>query len=107
MRISDWSSDVCSSDLAFFLADQEGVIALGDDGRAVHVRHPDDHLDLVARARRIDRADSDDMIAGLVMIRRPLELTTVSDEQRPPRQPTDYRELQRVGVRVVRDDAED
>src|SRR3546814_10844822 len=66
---------------AFFLADQEGVIALGDDGRAVPVRPPDDHLDLVARARWIDRADSDDMIAGLVLIQRPLELTTVRDAQ--------------------------
>src|SRR3546814_2051339 len=41
MRISDWSSDVCSSDLAFGIAHRE---ALGDDGLGEldHVRQIDD-----------------------------------------------------------------
>src|SRR3546814_14693682 len=39
MRISDWSSDVCSSDLREFAADEAAV--LGDLGRVVAARHID------------------------------------------------------------------
>src|SRR3546814_2034627 len=41
MRISDWSSDVCSSDLAFEVPQNEAVVEAGGDGPAAVRGHGD------------------------------------------------------------------
>src|SRR3546814_6254057 len=105
MRISDWSSDVCSSDLAFAgdIADVDGLgdgkvpgVRLGDDavgdrvlGLALRSRGDGQFLVLVPRAKQHDVADAEAALgqrSGLVeddriQIARPLEGGAVPDQQ--------------------------
>src|SRR3546814_11138873 len=53
MRISDWSSDVCSSDLGFRIVDQLGIIGLADPADARRRAA----LDLVEQARAVARLE--------------------------------------------------
>src|SRR3546814_11963495 len=56
MRISDWSSDVCSSDLSRFLCEDAGARAVSE-GRYRHPRddRPGAHRRLSARRHRLGR----------------------------------------------------
>src|SRR3546814_1469179 len=49
MRISDWSSDVCSSDLAF---SAEQPIKQGRNGKANIVKHPPEHTAIMTWVKR-------------------------------------------------------
>src|SRR5690606_5753770 len=89
-----------------FLADQKRVIAFVDDRCAVNVGHPDDHLDLVTRARWINRAQLEDMIAGLVEPWGPLDLAAAGHEQSALWQSADHRILHRLAVRITGENAE-
>src|SRR3546814_962183 len=65
MRISDWSSDVCSSDLLLFIGAREV------DRRFAFLPRRGDFLErLVDLARRIDLADRDalDQNAGAILV---------------------------------------
>src|SRR3546814_13290612 len=61
MRISDWSSDVCSSDLFTFLGCIETDVVSGDDGRARFEVRSDAALGLARAGKRY--ADADALIA--------------------------------------------
>src|SRR3546814_17921677 len=69
MRISDWSSDVCSSDLDGVGAKERGVVA---DGLDLHVEDPasgDGHLHLVAQLQVVVLGDllvDDDAVVSQV-----------------------------------------
>src|SRR3546814_19182238 len=86
MRISDWSSDVCSSDLAIGLARIDAAAAIGD---AADDRHAVAELvafdryrrlgDIALRPAGIGRARTVERIAGL---RRHDDLGAVGEEQR-------------------------
>src|SRR3546814_16977864 len=86
MRISDWSSDVCSSDLAIGLARIDAAAAIGD---AADDRHAVAELvafdryrrlgDIALRPAGIGRARAVERIAGL---RRHDDLGEIGEEQR-------------------------
>src|SRR3546814_10755108 len=72
MRISDWSSDVCSSDLDSKLERNAACLRIADGGRGARIRHGNDDIRLDrafdgklfadALADRIDRGAVDDRI---------------------------------------------
>src|SRR3546814_14781430 len=63
MRISDWSSDVCSSDLLLHFQRDRGVLHLQ---RVVHLRH--------ALARELDVDDGADDLDDLALVAHSVSL---------------------------------
>src|SRR3546814_6497577 len=73
MRISDWSSDVCSSDLGGALAFSPALRRCGGGFRRHHLAVRADaaclHLRRLARHRALDAADDDAILRGQPLAR--------------------------------------
>src|SRR3546814_3113414 len=99
MRISDWSSDVCSSDLAIVAVDDAGARLFGQ-GRGqpgdqpLHLVHRLGFGQLVLLGPAVDLAA--EIIAGLAVIGQPRRLD-VDAVQRGER--VDHRKIGRAAIR--------
>src|SRR3546814_20310275 len=82
MRISDWSSDVCSSDLARLCADRQGARGGVEDGR-ICLRRPDDRADGAEDGRDGNRRPVREALAQLEQqLRRQDRLSARAKERR-------------------------
>src|SRR3546814_11383304 len=68
MRISDWSSDVCSSDLAFAVVASAVVVLLREDlhGRAHRAEQPFRHFGLLVERAQAEVATLVDQLLGVL-----------------------------------------
>src|SRR3546814_17177733 len=85
MRISDWSSDVCSSDLITAIADKlwEHRERIGKDGRTVTLKAKFDDFEQITRSKTPGKAVDnrlmltgiyDELLDSIMQLERPLRL---------------------------------
>src|SRR3546814_9693241 len=84
MRISDWSSDVCSSDLAGAAAHAREVIGVRRGAGGVDGGQPVGALDAVLRARLLDVGGGDAQVAVVGDARLDDLPQAVVEEEVPP-----------------------
>src|SRR3546814_11193527 len=94
MRISDWSSDVCSSDLAGAAAHAREVIGVRRGAGGVDGGQPVGALDAVLRARLLDVGGGDAQVAVVGDDRLDDLPQAVVEEEVPP---ADSRDVLPVG----------
>src|SRR3546814_3651099 len=94
MRISDWSSDVCSSDLAGAAAHAREVIGVRRGAGGVDGGQPVGALDAVLRARLLDVGGGDAQVAVVGDARLDDLPQAVVEEEVPP---ADARDVLRIG----------